>query len=223
MEVNGEHTAVNGPSECKSDSLDNGSSESHKYYLSRKTILEMLKDRGYAVPSSDVQMSLKDFRDKYGPKPDLILQNSASHKITSDRILVIFLGQHMVKVNSVRVIAAQIMNKETLNRLILIVENKMTSQAQKALLAFSFKVETFNILDLLVNITKHALKPKHRVLTDKEKQALLKKFDVEEKQLPRMLQSDAISRYYGLEKGQVLEVTYNGEVTGLHVTYRCVW
>ncbi|GAA0149051.1 DNA-directed RNA polymerase [Lithospermum erythrorhizon] len=216
---------VNGASECKSDSVDNGSSESHKYYLSRKTILEMLKDRGYAVPSSDIQMSLKDFRDKYGPKPDSdALKISALHKNNpSDRILVIFLGQHMVKVNSVRVIAAQIMNKETLNRLILIVENKMTSQAQKALLAFSFKVETFNILDLLVNITKHALKPKHRVLTDKEKQALLKKFDVEEKQLPRMLQNDAISRYYGLEKGQVLEVTYNGEVTGLHVTYRCVW
>lgn len=42
-------------------------------------------------------------------------------------------------------------------------------------------------------------------------------------QLPRMLQQDAIARYYGLEKGQVVKVIYNGEITGSHVTYRCVW
>ncbi|WJZ93835.1 hypothetical protein VitviT2T_012741 [Vitis vinifera] len=38
-------------------------------------------------------------------------------------------------------------------------------------------------------------------------------------QLPRMLQQDAIARYYGLEKGQVVKVIYNGEITGSHVTY----
>nr|GEU72822.1 hypothetical protein [Tanacetum cinerariifolium] len=79
------------------------------------------------------------------------------------------------------------------------------------------------ITDLLVNITKHVLKPKHRVITDAEKAKLLKKFNLEEKQLPRMSQKDAIAQYYGLEKGQVIEVTYNGEITGLHVTYRCIW
>jgi DNA-directed RNA polymerase I, II, and III subunit RPABC1 len=42
-------------------------------------------------------------------------------------------------------------------------------------------------------------------------------------QLPRMLQKDAISKYYGLEKGQVVKVTYSGEITESHVTYRCIW
>lgn len=39
------------------------------------------------------------------------------------------------------------------------------------------------ITDLLVNITKHELKPKHRVLTNEEKQELLKKYSLEEKQV----------------------------------------
>ena len=39
------------------------------------------------------------------------------------------------------------------------------------------------ITDLLVNITKHELKPKHRVLTNEEKEALLKKYSVDEKQV----------------------------------------
>ena len=42
-------------------------------------------------------------------------------------------------------------------------------------------------------------------------------------QLPRMLQKDAIARYFAPEKGQVVKVTYGGEITQSHVTYRCVW
>jgi DNA-directed RNA polymerase I, II, and III subunit RPABC1 len=41
----------------------------------------------------------------------------------------------------------------------------------------------YQITDLLVNITKHVLKPKHRVLTDQEKKRLLKKYNIEEKQV----------------------------------------
>ncbi|KAJ0043878.1 hypothetical protein Pint_18197 [Pistacia integerrima] len=79
------------------------------------------------------------------------------------------------------------------------------------------------ITDLLINITKHVLKPNHQVLTDQEKDRVLKKYSIEEKQLPRMLKKDAIARYYGLERGQVVKVTYSGEITESHVTYRCVW
>ncbi|XWS59037.1 hypothetical protein CRYUN_Cryun08bG0086200 [Craigia yunnanensis] len=75
----------------------------------------------------------------------------------------------------------------------------------------------------LVNITKHVLKPKHQELTEQERQRLLQKCSIEEKQLPRLLKKDAIARYYGFEKGQVIKVTYGGEITGSHVTYRCVW
>nr|AFK37140.1 unknown [Lotus japonicus] len=111
---------------------------------------------------------------------------------------VIFCGPGVVKVTSIRNIAGQIVNKDTLSGVLLIVENNITGQALKAINLFSFKVEIFQITDLLVNITKHVLKPKHQVLTDRQKKNLLKKFNIEEKQLPRMLQSDAIARYYGL-------------------------
>lgn len=65
---------------CLSSFVDEGSPESHRYYLSRRTVLEMLKDRGYSVPSSEIDLSLHDFRAIHGPSPDIDrLKFSATH------------------------------------------------------------------------------------------------------------------------------------------------
>lgn len=210
---------------CLSGFVDEGSTESHRYYLSRRTVLEMLKDRGYSVPSSEIDISLQDFRGVYGQNPDIeLLKFSATHKSDpSKRMLVIFCGLGVVKVGMIRLITVQITDRDSLTGLILVLQNNITNQAMKALDLFKFKIEIFQITDLLVNITKHILKPKHQVLSEQAKQRLLKKYSIEEKQLPRLLKKDAISRYYGLERGQVVKVTYDGDITGSHVTYRCVW
>ncbi|KAL6337380.1 hypothetical protein AAG906_036694 [Vitis piasezkii] len=206
---------------CLSSFVDEGSIESHRYYLARRTLLEMLRDRGYSIPALDIDISLQDFRSFYSqkPDPDRLRISASLRSDPSKKILVIFCGPDVVKVNAIRSIATQIVNKDSLSKLILVLQNHITSQALKAVDLFSFQVEKFQITDLLVNITKHVLKPKHRVLTDQEKNKLLKKYSLNEKQLPRMLQQDAIARYYGLEKGQVVKVIYNGEITGSHVTY----
>ncbi|KAM6571637.1 hypothetical protein CsatA_015717 [Cannabis sativa] len=211
--------------ECLSGYVDQGSVESHRYYRSRKTVMEMLKDRGYSVPASDLNLTLNDFRAIHGQSPDPErLRFSVTHiKNPSKRILVIFCGPGAVKVNTVRSIAAQIVNRDTLKGLILIIQNPITSQAQKALDCLSFKVEIFQITDLLVNVTKHVLKPRYQFLSNKEKQNLLKKYSIEEKQLPRMLKEDAIAEYYGLQKGQVVKISYTGGISDSYVTYRCVW
>lgn len=61
------------------------------------------------------------------------------------QIMVIFCGPQLVKVNTVRGIGAQIVNKEGLNGLILILQSKITSQAQRAVDQFQFKVEIFQV------------------------------------------------------------------------------
>ncbi|KAD3338598.1 hypothetical protein R6Q59_026551 [Mikania micrantha] len=225
METEMSNGTGTGTGKCLSGFVDEGSVESHRYYLSRRTLLEMLRDRGYDIPDSDIDLTLRQFRDLHGKDIDVdSLRISASHVSDSEnKVLAVFCGTGVVKVNAIRWIATQIMNKQDLSRLIIVVQSHITNQAMKAVDLFPFKVEIFQITDLLVNITKHVLKPKHRVITDREKEKLLMKFNLDEKQLPRMSQKDAIAQYYGLEKGQVIEVTYNGEITGLHVTYRCIW
>ncbi|XP_038980618.1 DNA-directed RNA polymerase V subunit 5A-like isoform X2 [Phoenix dactylifera] len=150
---------------CMNSFVDQGSVESHRYFLARRTVLEMLRDRGYSVPAEEINLTLDGFRSDYGESPNL----------------------------------------------------------KRLSLSYSLPSPPYNkITELLVNITKHVLKPRHDVLTEEEKQKLLKKYNVEDSQLPRMLETDAVARYYGLQKGQVVKVTYDGELTRSHVTYRCI-
>ncbi|ESQ52852.1 hypothetical protein EUTSA_v10017724mg [Eutrema salsugineum] len=142
---------------------------------------------------------------------------------TPSLIAVLFCQSGIVKVNAVRGIAAHILSRESITGLILVLQSHITNQAWNSFELFSFKVELFQITDLLVNITKHVLRPKHQVLNDKEKKSLLKKFSIEEKQLPRLSKQDPTVRYYGLEEGQVVKVTYKDDLTESNVTYRCVW
>lgn len=51
---------------CVAKFIDTGSAETHRLYLGRRTVLEMLKDRGYSVDESDINMSLAEFRSRFG-------------------------------------------------------------------------------------------------------------------------------------------------------------
>ncbi|KAI9156561.1 hypothetical protein LWI28_008670 [Acer negundo] len=133
-----------------------------------------------------------------------------------------FLGTDQVKTKDIRAMFMQIVNRESLQGLILILQSKVTAYAKKETEKFSFKVELFQITDLLVNITKHILTPKYEILNAAKKHKILKKYEVEEKQLPWMLETDAIARYYGLEKGQLVKVTYSGGIVDALEIHRCV-
>ncbi|CAN6380508.1 unnamed protein product [Urochloa humidicola] len=208
---------------CISSMIDReGSVESHRLFLARRTALEMLRDRGYSVPEAELARTLPEFRAWWAEKPELerLAFTTTLASDPSNKVKVVFCPPEPVKIAVIREIYSGV---KDLSRLILILQSKMMSKARESIKdIFPFKVDTFQITELLVNITKHALKPKHEVLTAEEKAKLLKEYNVVDSQLPRMLENDAVARYHGLGKGTVVKVTYDSELTGNHVTYRCI-
>ncbi|GJN07032.1 hypothetical protein PR202_ga24821 [Eleusine coracana subsp. coracana] len=227
------------PAACISTMIDRGGSvESHRLFLARRTVLEMLHDRGYSVQESELARTLPEFREWWAGRPELE-RLAITTTLVSDHSSKVFFFDSSCRdffIDESHILSSRAGQKGNYqgdiqwnqrresSRLILVLQGKIMSQARESIKdIFPFKVDTFQITELLVNITKHVLKPKHEVLTEEEKSKLLKEYNVKDSQLPRMLESDAVARYYGLGKGTVVKVIYDSELTGNHVTYRCIF
>ncbi|KAK2366733.1 DNA-directed RNA polymerases II and IV subunit 5A [Trifolium repens] len=179
-------------------------------YRVHRTVLEMLRDRNYLVPDSDVNMSIQEFKAKFGEdmrRGDLDMMKTNKDD-PSDKINVFFSDSTKLGVKAVTTFRDRML-KDNVHRGILVLQNQVSSQGRRELMNFYTKVriEIFMEDELLVNITKHELVPKHQVLTDAEKKDLLKTYTCQQTQLPKMLITDPVAKYYGLERGQVVRIT----------------
>ncbi|KAI7742230.1 hypothetical protein M8C21_033963 [Ambrosia artemisiifolia] len=209
---------------CILNKPDTGSPETHRLYLARRTVCEMLRDRGCVIDESDITRSVSEFRSLFGDHPDVDKLRICVPLVSKPfkKVLVLFSGPEEINKAKATYMLMNIPNKESLHRIILVLAGKMNHYARKEFELCEVKVEVFPITELIVNITKHVTMPKHEVLTTEDKAKLLAKLKLVENQMPYMMETDAIARYYGLEKKQVVKITYNSNITGSFVTYRCV-
>ena len=206
----------------------------------RKTVNAMLLSRGYVLSSADLELDMDDFRARFGdptaagaalPNAREQLTILASHRTRPDDAMFVFWAEEdKIGVKPIKSYVLR-MEKEHITRAILVLKKGITTFARRVLHELSHPsdpsaprrtIELFEDVELLVDITQHAFVPKHVILSDEDKHALLSKYKLKETQLPRMQQVDPIARYFGLTKGQVVKIIRPSETAGRYVTYRLV-
>ncbi|KAL0040104.1 hypothetical protein WJX79_006487 [Trebouxia sp. C0005] len=186
----------------------------------------MLNDRGYLIGQDDLEETRDIFTQKFSdePKRDDLTLLAPKQEDPTDQMFVFFPNEDKVGVKTIKTYAER-MKSEGVARALMVVQANLTPFAKQAVgeMHSKYHMEVFQELELLINITRHVLVPKHMLLDATEKKTLLDRYKVRDTQLPRIQHSDPVARYYGMQRGQVVRIVRPSETAGRYVTYRlCV-
>jgi DNA-directed RNA polymerase I, II, and III subunit RPABC1 len=192
-------------------------------YRAWTTCKEMLVDRGYNIPLIITKMENNDFYNLYQNQDAPAGFNSYDILATKNdkKILVKFtLDKEAVNRQEIITIRGNVNEKygeET--SIIYVVKNKPNTFVYKEIKSID---EIFLYTELIFNRTKHRLVPKHVLLGDAEKRDILTTYDCRDTQLPRMLTTDMVSRYFGCKAGDMFAIYVPSPSSGMNIKYRVV-
>ena len=71
-------------------------------------------------------------------------------------------------------------------------------------------------------VLNHKLVPKHKIISEEEKNELLKKYEITPEQLPRILDTDPVSKYIGAMPGQIIKIIRKSHTAKEAIAFRIV-
>jgi len=81
-------------------------------------------------------------------------------------------------------------------------------------------VQIIGLPQLLIDIVEHIKVPHHEVIGEEEKQEVLKKYNTEDMNLPKISRDDAMAKYLGMIPGEVVKILRSSPTSGSAVYYR---
>ena len=72
------------------------------------------------------------------------------------------------------------------------------------------------------NIIEHKLVPEHIIISEKEKEEILKKFKITPDQLPKILNTDPVAKNIDAKPGQIVKIIRKSHTATEAVAYRFV-
>ncbi|KAL7276221.1 DNA-directed RNA polymerases II 24 kDa polypeptide (RNA polymerase II subunit 5) [Rhizina undulata] len=213
--------------------------ECARLYQCWKTVHEMVQDRGYEISDEELNLSLDEFRRLYCDSEGRPQRKSLSFKANPSAAMIAkhgsttpgqpssvgtvwveFATDANIGIKHMRAFVHTI-SAEKFQTGIFVCQNHPTSAAMKVTPAAApASIEVFLEADLLVNITKHELVPKHILLSKEEKKKLLERYRLKESQLPRIQSADPVAKYMGLKRGMVVKIVRKSETSGRYASYR---
>ena len=193
-----------------------------KLYKARITILEMMHDRGIEYPVTLNIEKIEQFRiEYYSRNIDIFINHQGQ------RIFIKFLINSKIKPNQIKDIIeglkTEYLEKET-DKLILVIKPKPNSTILKIIKEKEYRfVEIFWLNNVVFNLTKHILVPKHIKMSEDEIKTIMEKHYIVSKSIfPVMNRDDPIARYLNLSSGDLCKIIRKSQTSGEYISYRVV-
>lgn len=195
-------------------------------FKSRNTILEILKFRGYNVDDY-VNYSINEIH--------LLIQNNqldmlVKKESTGQKVYLKYFNlDKSLRPNNVHEIIESLYTiEEVLNKtdeLIIIIKeepNETLEKLQTGVYAHdNIYINIININRLQFNILNHTLVPKHRLLSDEEKNTIKTFYNiVNDSEFPSISRFDPVSQVLGIKPGQVFEIERSSKTAVVSKFYR---
>jgi DNA-directed RNA polymerase I, II, and III subunit RPABC1 len=201
-------------------------------YRVYKNILNMLYNRGYDIPKNTDSISCMDYETfKKLSNEDLTITAVLRSGYTLNKFpkIIVFFPEDPTRlgVKTIRNYYDRMIDLG-INKAILVVKENITPFAKNSITSFTkleenpVFIEVFLEKSLEIDISKHELVPKHELLSEEEKKALLDKYKIKEVQLAKMMSTDPVSRYYDFHEKDVIKITRPSETGGVYINYRIV-
>ena len=182
-----------------------------------KTLNKMMEDRGYTIDEKNKELNFEKWKELKG-KPlekGLYFKQDPNNPGDVKRCYYEYIDAPKIALRQINMFFEQMKAGEVDNGII-IISGQLAPQAKTKIQEINteIQIECFSVSELVVNITEHELVPKHVLLSDKEKKALLERYKIKESQLPKILTTDPVAKYFGLKRGDVVKIIRVSETAG---------
>ena len=204
----------------------------NKLFKSREVIIDMLKMRGYNTDMYDnfsineIELMFKGCEKKTTSELgslDITVSNKFGGKLYVKYLLASKLRSNNFKMLIDDMIENYLVSGDEVLFILKDNANNMDSfdsMLESYLTTKNIFIQIFSLDNLMFNITKHKLVPKMRILTEEEKNKVLKTYSTTPIQMPQILKSDPQAKFLGVRKGDMCEIIRASETAGNALTYR---
>lgn len=186
------------------------------------TCLEMITDRGFILDKKYTTLVKSQLKHKM--KTDIL--HIIAHKANGEILYLEYLLSNKKKSNYVEYLQENFKIDAENNKVqvVFITKYKPNSTILGIQSHKQIDIQVFWYKQLLMNPSKHVLVPKHIKILPEEHIEILHQYNIVSKgQLPIILYTDAIARYYNFKKGDVIKI--QGSLLNINekiYRYRCV-
>jgi DNA-directed RNA polymerase I, II, and III subunit RPABC1 len=186
----------------------------------------MLTDRKYTIPAK-YDVDLSEFTIMYNNgNYDIVATHNINSANPPQQIYVTFVIESKTFTKKDLINIVEKIKLETENNdinIVIVLKNKPNNAIKKEMANKAYEnVEIFLLNQVIINITKHVIVPKHILLDDTETKQFLEKYSCTANQLPKILSSDPVAKYYGMKSGQICKIIRPSPATGESISYRYV-